>query len=633
MTEHLTLSDFLAPQIAAIRSAAKSSWVVAEISEFQDRGTIFLTLIEHGSDGNKLAKLSVSIWANGKDRLLRKFAEGGGGELKAGLKVLLKLRPVMHPYYGHSANVEDIDPAYSIGDAARKLAELRARLVSEGVIGRQRSLPEPKDFTRIGVVCPAGAAGLGDFKTTADPLEAAGLCTFHYFTATFQGERASAEVSAALITAFRLHEQTPLDAVVILRGGGAQSDLAWLNDWRIALTTARFPIPVMVAVGHERDTTILDEIANLSFHTPSKAAAHIKSFIFDNANAAQKDFDSIIAMANRVIDLNTQRIDTAKTAISSSSCNAVRIARQGIEAGRHAVIANARREVDLVVQDAQTRYRDIEDLARQQLSDADDRLEAGIDTVSQNARRRAMTAESGMQQSMLLVHGEASKTLALVDKDIDGCRNLIRDRSILGHATMARSVKTVSDTVFAKAESEEARLRTDIEGAHGLIQDRSRIAVDTYIDRTQRMGNFVKATANKELALVDAEVAGFRSLLRDRAYLGRDTVAERVEQAGMQIYRLVSGELAKSDSLVNGYRGLIRDRSYLAVKNAGDRVRANGELVLGFGPEKTLKRGFVMARHHDGRPATRKAQLGAGEHVELEFADGKVGAVVDSVPE
>jgi exodeoxyribonuclease VII large subunit len=143
MTEHVTLSAFLAPLTAAIKSVAASTWVACEIfSEINDRkgSHLYITVIETDTNGTKIAQLEVRIWAAGKEKLLTRFTTGTGGEkLRKGIRVLLKLRPELHPVFGFSATVEDIDPTFTLGDAAKKLIAIRNRLIEEGSHDRQRT--------------------------------------------------------------------------------------------------------------------------------------------------------------------------------------------------------------------------------------------------------------------------------------------------------------------------------------------------------------------------------------------------------------------------------------------------------------------------------------------------------------
>lgn len=539
MTEHITLSAFLAPLSAAIKSVAASTWVAAEISEISDRNHVYITLIETDESGSKVAELRVSLWANGKQKLLDRFSEGTGGEkLRKGLKVLLKLKPSLHPLYGLTATVEGIDPSYTLGDAARNLLEIRQRLITEGAYDRQRLLPQPTDFTSIAVISPAGAAGEGDFRSHADPLQAAGLCSFTYWTATFQGERASNEIVSALRAVYSGHREKPFDAVIILRGGGAQSDLAWLNDYEISNAISKMPLPVLVAIGHERDTTILDEIANVSFHTPSKAIGHITSCIFDNARTAIEAFESIVSVAANIHARNTQVIDRAREVIHTASAHHLRVVIDTVSASQQSVVAAAVSAIKHSATALEQYVSAVKDGARRQVETGLRTIDTGVNDVVAGADKMVASVEHGMGRFREVIHGAATRGIAVAEQQIDGRRLLTRDRAYLGHKTVSENLTTIGRRINDRARTDLTAVQIDIEGQ----------------------------------------------------------------------------------------RSLIRDRSFLAVRNIGDRVRASAEFVLGLGPEKTLERGFVMARHRDGRPATRKSQLAAGETIQLQFADGNVGA-------
>ena len=170
---------------------------------------------------------------------------------------------------------------------------MRSTLQAEGLYGLHRALPLPADFARLAVITPEGAAGLGDFHREVAPLEQAGVLELHYLQATFQGRDASRSLSAAIAGALALHEQQPLDALVMIRGGGATTDLAWLNDLSVGRALAQFPVPVITGLGHARDDTLPDEVAALRTDTPSKAAAHIVRTVVNAAAQAQADWQTI----------------------------------------------------------------------------------------------------------------------------------------------------------------------------------------------------------------------------------------------------------------------------------------------------------------------------------------------------
>ena len=273
--QFLELSELLAyvGQVVA-RGLPGAVWVRAEIASVTDRRHLYLDLVQAAEDG-EVAKCRATVWARERFSLEGKFRRATGGTLTAGLKVLLFAEATFHEQYGFSLNVLDVAPEFTLGDAALRLAEHRETLVREGVYGLNRLLAAPEDFGRFAVIAPREAAGLGDFRREIDPLEAAGVLRPVYLEATFQGRDAAPSLLRAAEEARALHEQEPLDALVVLRGGGAVTDLAWLNDLAFARALATFPAPVITGLGHARDDTLPDEVAFARMDTPSKAAALI----------------------------------------------------------------------------------------------------------------------------------------------------------------------------------------------------------------------------------------------------------------------------------------------------------------------------------------------------------------------
>lgn len=300
--EHfLELSELLVyvGQVIA-RGVPGAVWVRAEVASVTDRRHLYLDLVQLGEDG-ELAKCRATVWARERFSLEGKFRKATGGTITAGLKVLLFCTAQFHEQYGFSLNVLDIAPEFTLGDAALRLDTLRERLVREGVYGLNRLLPFPEDFARVAVISPREAAGLGDFRRETDPLEQAGVIQFTYLEATFQGREASSSLSEAIQGARELHERHPLDALVVIRGGGAVTDLAWLNDLEVARAIATFPAPVITGLGHARDDTILDEVAHTRTDTPSKAAHLIVRTVAQAAAQAQENARSIRTYAARTL--------------------------------------------------------------------------------------------------------------------------------------------------------------------------------------------------------------------------------------------------------------------------------------------------------------------------------------------
>lgn len=279
-------------------------WVRAEIASITDRRHLYLDLVQVADEG-EVAKCRATLWARERFALEAKFRKATGGPLSAGLKVLLFCNAEFHAQYGFSLHILDIAPEFTLGDVALRLEASRQILVNEGVYGLNRLLPLPSDYARVAVISPAEAAGLGDFRRETDALEEAGVIHFDYLTATFQGKEAAGSLLKAIAKAKALHQLKPFDAVVLLRGGGAITDLAWLNELDLARALATFPAPVITGLGHAKDDTLPDEVACIRMDTPSKAAVLIVQTVVNAAATAQNHALSIRRSAAEIL-VNTK---------------------------------------------------------------------------------------------------------------------------------------------------------------------------------------------------------------------------------------------------------------------------------------------------------------------------------------
>lgn len=226
-------------------------WVCVEASEVKAarNGHLYFNFVEHDASGREIAKCNGVLWANRAKSVLQRFNTATGGDLKPGLKLLVQAVAEMHPQYGFSLQVLDIDPSYTLGDMEQKLAKIRDTLTREGAFDRNKRLRKPLDFRRVAVIAPDGAAGLGDFRQEADRLSAHGVVEFLYYSALFQGAGAAESISKAFSSVLLDHTETPFDAVCLIRGGGAKTDLAWLNELAIARVICDSPIPVFRGLG------------------------------------------------------------------------------------------------------------------------------------------------------------------------------------------------------------------------------------------------------------------------------------------------------------------------------------------------------------------------------------------------
>ena len=251
-------------------------WVQAELSEVREayNGHCYIELVQKAERGNTLlAKARGTIWANVYKILKPYFLNTTGQPFMAGIKVLLQVSVDYHEQYGLSLTVHDIDPTYTLGDMARRRHEIIQQLEEEGVLTLNKELLMPMLPQRVAVISAAGAAGYGDF---CDQLMGNPYGFVFYpklFPAVMQGDRVEDTIIEALdrIAA----EQEKWDVVVIIRGGGATSDLSGFDTYNLAANCAQFPLPIITGIGHERDDTVLDMVAHTRVKTPTAAAEHL----------------------------------------------------------------------------------------------------------------------------------------------------------------------------------------------------------------------------------------------------------------------------------------------------------------------------------------------------------------------
>lgn len=257
-------------------SAEEAYWVHGELLEGRAGygGHFYGELVEKNElTGAIVAKARITIWARVYNMLALRFQAETGQSLRAGIKVLLKVKLSFSELYGYALNVVDIDGSYTLGDQARRRQEILHRLEEDGIINDNKTLPLPTLLKRIAVVSSASAAGYGDFCRQLLENEWGLAFSVQLFPAVMQGQHVPESISAALM---QIADEADLwDAVVVIRGGGATSDLSDYDSYPLAACVAQHPLPIIIGVGHDRDETVLDYVAHTSVKTPTAAAAFI----------------------------------------------------------------------------------------------------------------------------------------------------------------------------------------------------------------------------------------------------------------------------------------------------------------------------------------------------------------------
>ena len=296
-------------------------WVEAELSEAREvRGHCYMELIQKDDRSNTpVAKASAKCWASTWQLVKPHFMRVTGQQVHAGMKVLLKVYAQFHESYGFSWIVTDIDPTYTLGDMARKRLEIIRQLKEEGVFELQKELRLPMFCQRIAVISSANAAGYGDFVNQLESNEYGFRFHTQLFPAIMQGEGVEQSVIAALnkiferlekedSSLFTLHSSLNFDCVVIIRGGGATSDLSGFDTLALAEHVANFPIPIITGIGHERDESVLDMVSHTRVKTPTAAAAFLISHLKGVLDVIEDAEQSIVLKVRQQMEMEKIRL-------------------------------------------------------------------------------------------------------------------------------------------------------------------------------------------------------------------------------------------------------------------------------------------------------------------------------------
>ncbi len=286
-----------------------SYWVAAEISELRvaANGHCYLEFVQKDeASGMLVAKARATIWRQSYRMITTHFEHVTQQRLCAGIKVLASVEVSFHELYGYSLNVIDIDPTYTLGDLAQRRQEILKQLAEDGVMEMNKELPLPRIIRRVAVVSSASAAGFGDF---CNQLEHSGY-DFHLqlFPTIMQGDA----VENSVIEALNLiaDDWQNWDVVVIIRGGGAATDLNGFDSYLLAANVAQFPLPVLTGIGHERDETIIDYVAHTRLKTPTAVAA----FLIDHRKS---EADALQSLQERLVRALQQRLNEERTHFNS----------------------------------------------------------------------------------------------------------------------------------------------------------------------------------------------------------------------------------------------------------------------------------------------------------------------------
>lgn len=282
-------------------------WVRAEIASLTERGHCYMELVEKAKNNSIAAKLRATCWQHIYHLLAAYFANETGQTLSVGMQVLLQVEVSFHAVYGLSLNVVGIDPTFTLGDIARQRQQTILRLQEDGVMDLQRTLSMPLLPRRVAVISAADAAGYGDFCHQLQSNAAGFMFRTQLFAAVMQGEQSPASIIAALERIAAAVED--YDVVVIVRGGGATTDLRNFDDYSLAFHCANFPLPIIAGVGHTRDVSVVDMVVHTSVKTPTAAAEWLINAMQEQADRLGELYLRLQRVAQMAIRKQQNKLD------------------------------------------------------------------------------------------------------------------------------------------------------------------------------------------------------------------------------------------------------------------------------------------------------------------------------------
>ena len=326
--DYLELKELLARVKEGVEDAFPDRyWVKAEIGSWSPKanGHCYLTLTQ-SDRGKPVADIRAMIWKWNYPQLKAFFEQESGQPLQAGITVLVRVQVSFSEMFGFSLFIDDIDPAFTVGEQALAKKKAIEKLTAGGYLEKQQELVLPRLPYHLAVITSKTAAGYGDFRRHLLENEAGYAFQLDLYEALMQGEQAPASIIAALAEA----QEQPCDAILILRGGGSEMDLACFDDYDLAVAIATCPAPVVTAIGPDRDFHIADLVANRSVKTPTALAdlfldayaaedallddlqARVRRAVADRVNAMVR---KVVSLAQRLRFAAGARIDRARAAL------------------------------------------------------------------------------------------------------------------------------------------------------------------------------------------------------------------------------------------------------------------------------------------------------------------------------
>lgn len=329
---HIRLSE-LTSSIAQTINATFSNqqyWIVAEVTNYSfqsGKGHHYFDLVEKASSGTQIiARMQAAAWSQGHERILE-FQRITGQQFKNDIQVMMKVSVAYHASYGLKLTLLDVDSNFTIGALELQKQQTLLKLVTEHpdfirkvgdqYITANKQKPLPTVIQKVAVVTSSSSAGLQDFLHTLESNSFGYKVEVDPYYTIVQGEVKAELIYNKLLDVFK--SGIPYDVVVMIRGGGAQTDFLIFDQYPLAKIVAKFPIPIITGIGHQVNHTIVDMMAHTATKTPTKTAewiiAHNRTFE-DRVMEIQKN---ILIKSQQLFSKHSNALAGIKTSVSNKT--------------------------------------------------------------------------------------------------------------------------------------------------------------------------------------------------------------------------------------------------------------------------------------------------------------------------
>ena len=370
-------------------------WIIAEISELRKNanGHCYLEITE-SKGGEVIARAKANIWAYNFNRISTYFETVTNSKLQAGIKILIEAKVTYHPLYGLSLTVQDIDPNYTLGEKQRLKLEAIERLKKDGTYELNKTLHLPTVIQKIAIISSSKSAGYEDFVKHLINNNFGYKFQLEIFQSSMQGANVEKDIIKAL---YKIYEKIEnYDVVILIRGGGATTDLDAFDNYNLASHLAQFPIPILTGIGHQRDETIVDLVAHSKLKTPTAVSTFILDYNREYEKSVENYYNKIIHLSKNIVNKEKERIRTISNVIEVEGVKILSSEKNKIQRLQSRVLSDSKNKVQVNKSLLQFLNRTLALCVKKPIQNYHNKIEGLEDKIKRSSLEKLKYAKQGL---------------------------------------------------------------------------------------------------------------------------------------------------------------------------------------------------------------------------------------------